>query len=52
MNSKVNVTSETSGKNTKSIKQIEKKLAKVEKHNLLLEHENKDLKEKLLDLEY
>ena len=38
--------------NTKNIKAIEKKLARVEKINASLECENTQLKEKLLELEY
>ena len=39
-------------KNTKSIKQMERKMAKVEKRNQSLQNENELLKEKLLELEY
>ena len=44
---------EDKGKNnSKSIKEIETKLVKVEKRNQVLEAENSKLKEKLLDIEY
>ena len=42
----------TSSDNTKSIKMMEQKLAKVERHNKSLSDENVQLKERLLELEY
>ena len=52
MNNMVNSAKESTENNSKSIKQMERKLAKVEKRNTTLESENLELKEKLLDLEY
>ena len=52
LNSKIGGVEDSTKSNSKSIKQMENKLARVEKHNAALLSENNDLKERLLELDY
>ena len=52
MSTSINTVDKGRLSNARSIKTVEKKLAKVEEHNKNLQSENMQLKEKLLDVEY